>query len=611
MPYNSLFGKNEDGTYAYGSYTNYQNYFAVITSFSEFDKAGNAGTITSPNKQTVNYFYDSEGRVGKQSVFDIDVTDSDGSGWATGIETVTTYNWEGKVTESNVYALQEIGTKLLSSEKNIYNNRGLLEKNIKKDVTIKTFDRVTNTESVTKQDLYTAYEYDTAGRVVAEVTPNNYVGYIDGEGLLSEDTVNRVEYLYDKQGRLLTKAYRGKIKNYNESISDFNENTRFIVTEAYKYDENGNVLKKVDGESYEKAYDSAVNGKKSVAVGDLIDSAYGIEYTYNLANQVQTVKNPEFNGTDGRNYNQKYTYDGLGRVINEITAHGFNKTIGIKNSSTPMQVLYLNYSNTRYVYDDVNRKIDVMILDNIDDPTSSEYLLKTENYNYAGNLKSSVDANGNQTTYEYNGFAAQRSVTYPGDSGTEVSISANTVSYKYNSAGNVTLQKDSTGSVKEYEYDLFGRVLSEKIYGNSSTNNTVTKTSYLYDLYGNVRYEIDANNVVTKNEYDELGRLTRSVIENVTVVDPITGLDSTARSSTHETLKYYDKDGNTVTEVSKVTEKDTLNNTTAISYSVNSYEYDGMGRLVRKIDPAGNGIEKINYNLNSAQVESFDRNNFV
>ena len=85
------------------------------------------------------------------------------------------------------------------------------------------------------------------------------------------------------------------------------------------------------------------------------------------------------------------------------------------------------------------------------------------------------------------------------------------------------------------------------------------------------------------------------------MVDPATGLDSTTRTSTHETLKYYDKNGNVINEVSKVTD-----NATRSSYSVNTYEYDGMGRLVRKTDPAGNAVEKINYNYNSAQIESYD-----
>ena len=90
------------------------------------------------------------------------------------------------------------------------------------------------------------------------------------------------------------------------------------------------------------------------------------------------------------------------------------------------------------------------------------------------------------------------------------------------------------------------------------------------------------------------------------MVDPATGLDSTTRTSTHETLKYYDKNGNVINEVLKVTENDTLNNTTRSSYSVNTYEYDRMGRLIRKTDPAGNAVEKINYNYNSAQIESYD-----
>gem|GEM_PF-3283341 len=67
-----------------------------------------------------------------------------------------------------------------------------------------------------------------------------------------------------------------------------------------------------------------------------------------------------------------------------------------------------------------------------------------------------------------------------------------------------------------------------------------------------------------------------------------TGLDSTTCSTTHETLNYYNKDGNVVTEVEKVTENDTKNS----SYSVISYDYDKIVRLVSTTDPAGNIIEK-------------------
>ena len=113
------------------------------------------------------------------------------------------------------------------------------------------------------------------------------------------------------------------------------------------------MIKKVDGEAYNQAYDNAVNQQKSVAVEALINDAYGVEYTYNLANQLETVKNPEFTGANGRNYNIKYSYDGLGRIVSETIAHGLNKTLVIEDYGVPQQVSSLYYSNTKYLYDDV------------------------------------------------------------------------------------------------------------------------------------------------------------------------------------------------------------------------------------------------------------------
>ena len=89
----------------------------------------------------------------------------------------------------------------------------MLEKNIKQGVTVKAFSRNTNSVTESQQDLYTVYEYDNAGRLVSEMTPENYKQYISNNKI-----VNKTEHSYDV-GRLLTKAYRGQTMKYDKSRS--------------------------------------------------------------------------------------------------------------------------------------------------------------------------------------------------------------------------------------------------------------------------------------------------------------------------------------------------------------------------------------------------------
>ncbi|NLD50835.1 MAG: RHS repeat protein [Clostridiaceae bacterium] len=462
-----------------------------------------------------------------------------------------------------------------------------MEKTIVKGVNFKEYTNSDGNITIgnAANDLTTRYIYDTAGRLVKEVSPQSYMG--------DESTIkNWTVYTYYKDGKVKTKGFNGVTKKYDPVTKTFIQNLADeFVTEAYLYDENGNLIKKVDGEAFSKAGGATADDK--------ISNAYGVKYGYTLANQLQTVETPEFEGINSK----KYTYDGVGRVLTETTANGINKSVYLKNTAGKQAISGIYYSTTRYAYDDTNLITDVYVkgADNV------ERKIKSEQYDYTGRIKKSTDGNGNITTYEYNDFGKARKIVYPGDAATEKSIESNTVEYRYDAMGNTIIEKNSIGNYIINEYNAQNRLISKRVYGTSSTvASKETKTRYLYDLSGNLIYEIDANNVLTKYEYDKLGRVIGTIVEDVGIIDPATGNISTRFSSTHETYNVYNKDGNILNEIQAVTEKDSSNNTTKKAYQVYSYEYDGLGRLVRKSDPEGNDIEKINYNFNSAQTESYD-----
>lgn len=587
VPFEKLFPVNEQGVTVYGPYEYHSNCSAIVTTYSDFDALGNARRVVYPNNFVENFSYDSLGRVVKKSVTIKDMTNPDTTGRYKTVETITAYNWEGKVAKVEVLAKYEGIVDKLSSTTYEYDGRGFMVKSTT-DVTFNKYDAANKTVKQEKESVTVAYEYDTAGRLIAEVSAENYV-----EGKKPSQTGNYVKYTYYDSGRLKTKSFEGITKRYNPATKSFEDVASSIVIEAYAYDENGNVIKKVDGEAYNKA-------------GGSIDNAYGIEYTYNLANQLKTEKDPEFTSTRADwNYNKKYVYDGIGRVVYEYTAYGKNLMVTKYDSSTPQIApskvsasLGLGYALTRYAYDDANRKLDVYVLENIDDPLGDEVRIKTETYDYTGNVKSVTDAKGNRTVYEYNVLGNVRSVTYPSDE----SIGSDKVEYKYDSMGNVKSEKNSIDVIKEYEYDEQGRMLSSKIYGTGGINKE-TITRYGYDLQGNLAYEIAPNGNVTRYQYDELGRLIKTVVNNKKLIDPDTKEISTLRTSQHEEYTCYDKNGNVVKEVEIVK---SIGKDTKSSVRVYAYKYDNMGRLIEKVDPSGAAIEKINYNLNSAQIQSFD-----
>lgn len=361
----------------YGNSFNNTDDTILVTSYT-YDKDGNLKTVTTPDNVTTTYFYD---KLDRQTGVSRPCKDEYGND-AT-VVTATTYDWEGKVlttTDANG-----------NTTTNHYNQRGFL-------------DRITDAG----QGI-TAYYYDTAGRKIAEVSPQNY----DTEKNLSE--MNRVEYAYDSMGRVKTKS-----DIYKDSVT--NQWTT-VISKSYKYDGNGNVIKELDALGYEAGTGTTID--------DRINSGYGTEYTYNLADQVSTVLDP-VSKQKSLAFSTKYDYDGLGMKITETNA---------------ISVV------TKYYYDDAGNLLKTAVKKTVNDP---EQVIKQAAWDLAGNMTSQTDGNGNTITLEYNALGKPRIAVYPGDS----TIPQNTVTYQYDEMGNLKKQQDSMDKVDEYKYDSFGRQIS-------------------------------------------------------------------------------------------------------------------------------------------------------
>ena len=520
---------------------------SALTTTHTYDKNGNLKTVKNALNQTTTYFYDALNRLTKTQTPGIA---EDGTTAIT-LTTSATYDWVGRPTSQT----DERGNKT-SFE---YDKRGNL---------IKTIDPENGANYVHYR------QYDRAGRLTAEVSPENYIANQPLSGM------SRTEYEYDLMGRLVRKIEKYKDPFTNQWVE--------TTVAAYQYDINGNVIKSLDAEGYAFGTGATVDAK--------IASGYGTIFTYDLAGQLVTTLDPE---SAFRNlpHTVSYEYDGLGNKSRETDAAG---------------------NATAYTYNDAGQVLTVTA-----EGAGSDVLL-TNAYDKKGRLTSTTDANGNTTVMTYNAFDQVYTTVLPGD----VNIPALTVTNLYDKLGRLVRTTDSTGKETLIAYDPQGSILSQTERKTDSTQSI--SVSFRYDACGNVKTEIDGceNNVT--HTYDKLNRkLTDTIILIVLSQTTTYGYDKNGNLTSvkdwrgNTTQSQYDPldrlikviDPNTVTVETlkynrngdQISSTDALNHTTHFAYDRNrrqvsvtdpllhtsSVTYDDLGRADEKTDPNENVIKNI------------------
>ena len=132
-------------------------------------------------------------------------------------------------------------------------------------------------------------------------------------------------------------------------------------------------------------------------------------------------------------------------------------------------------------------------------------------YDTFGDTTESEDADGNVTTYGYDGDGRQNSETLPSYTppGATSPITAS-YSKTYNGLGQVTSAKDAAGNTTQSTYDQLGDLTSETAPDNGVTN-------YTYDTNGDQLSATSPTGAQTTATYDYLGRqLTSTQVERYT-----------------------------------------------------------------------------------------------
>ncbi|CAK9039506.1 tRNA3(Ser)-specific nuclease WapA (Cell wall-associated protein) (RNase WapA) (Toxin WapA) [Durusdinium trenchii] len=151
----------------------------------------------------------------------------------------------------------------------------------------------------------------------------------------------------------------------------------------------------------------------------------------------------------------------------------------------------------------------------------------TSTYTLNGLVKTMTDANGNKTTYDYDGFDRLIKTSFPSKTtaGSSSSVDYTTASYHGSGADKGLMSQTRTrgGSVYSYSYDALGRVTTmtapagdfntSYTYDNFSRIKTVSRNgqtlSYAYDQLSRLLSETQAVGGAVSYQYDVAGRRTR------------------------------------------------------------------------------------------------------
>ena len=429
----------------------------------------------------------------------------------------------------------------------------------------------------------TQTDYDKNGNVVAtrrgleatpEVSTSGYDGY------------DRVISSTDPMGNLKTRQY------------DANGNVTFVHVEGELTDgESGPNVRLTETTSTYDEVDRLIRSDAAffdtVTGSAITDGSVTWKYFYDANSRPVRKEDDNSHGTNT-------AYDTAGRLSATTDAAGNSRTIGYDADSNVLTTTVLEISDlgtapqsfvTTYAYDALERRITT---------TDSIGNVEHDLYNSRGNVKSHIDARGNQTLSAYDGanrlVSTARKMTDTGDgSGAVTFVLDGTRSQ--DDEGRLVSQTDDNGNATTYQYDALNRRIAT-LYPDGTADTTT------YDVHGNATQVVDANGSLLTATFDADDRLkTRSISRAAGVV-----------GTTSETWKYdglsrvvyAQNDGSLVTRKYD-SQSDVTQETLQIGAGpvrTMTATFDGAGNRLSMVYPAGVTVTRTNDLLDRAKTIS-------
>ncbi len=290
--------------------------------------------------------------------------------------------------------------------------------------------------------------------------------------------------------------------------------------------------------------------------GELLTVTYadnsGYVFAYDSALRLTSVSDKLGNVLEA------HAYDSQGRATTSQKHGGVELYTLTYVSATRTDVTDALGRVTKYFFDKTKARNVVTSVEGLCSCGGGGSQVTTWTYDNNLNVTSSTDALGRITSYTYDSAGNVLTVIDP----------TGTITYTYNSLGQVFTRTDQMGGVTTNTYSSTGNLLTTK----DVLNNT---TTFTYDSHGQLLTVTDARNKVTTFTWDTSGRLTQvqDALNNITTY----AYDSRAR----------------------------LTSATNPFSHTTSYEYDSAGRLKKFIYPDTNFVQ-FTYDLGGRRTKLRD-----
>lgn len=430
---------------------------------------------------------------------------------------------------------------------------------------------------------------------------------------------NRISSVTDARGNSLTFAYNAA--NLTSSITDQNGKQSIYV-----YDASSNLIKVTDAQSivHNYTYDAShrlvtldnpmggvttntYNGVNQVTKQtDALARATTFSYSGDLSSgnvivtapdgtaikevyvRGQLVSKTENNGRTGA-LTWSYAYDGNNNLLSVVNPDGSNVTTLHDEAGNIKSSIDSNGNTSTFAYDAGNNLVSVKdALGNV----------TTNTYDGQGNLLSTTNPSGAKTTFSYNQDGTLATATDARGNAVNANPNDFTSAITYTAKGLVQDSTDALGHTSHKDYDNIGRPITlTKPRGLvAGANASDFQTNIQYNTLNLPVKTIDSLQNETALTYDALG-------------DVLTSKDALGNVST----RTYDLVGNILTATNALGQVisyhyDIMNRVDSITDAkgkISTITYDTFGRVIQTTDPLGR-THKQEWNIASRLVTSVD-----